>query len=132
AVIAWRTADWHNDTYEVTRNELADVERLPLFFDEKRRTARLVSIDNIFTDIPTPLHYLFNFGNIRIETAATQGEFTFDSVADPAGVAAEIRRRIDAARRREEQESARQHARELTDWFELYDRLRNTEVGIKD
>ena len=124
AVIAWRVADWHNDTYVVTRDEVADIEKLPLFFDEQRRTARLVNIDNIRSEIPSTFHYLFNVGNVRLETAAVQGEFTFDMVGDPSGVAAEIRRRIDTARRREEEVRARQRARELTDWFELYDRLK--------
>jgi CRP-like cAMP-binding protein len=126
-VITWRVADWHNDTYEVTRDEVADVEKVPLFVDEQRRTARLVDIDNIFSEVPSTFHYLFNYGNVRLETAATEGAFTFDSVPDPSGVAAEIRRRIEEARQRVEQERARQRARELTDWFELYSRLKPTE-----
>ncbi len=126
-LILWRIADWHNDTYEVTRSEVADVEKKPLFFDEQRRTARLQDIDNIRSELPTTLHYLLNFGNVRLETAAVQGEFTFDSVPNPNGVAAEIRRRIEEARRRDEQERARSRARELADWFELYDRLKPTE-----
>lgn len=127
ALILWRLADWHNDTYEVTRTQVADVEKKPLFFDEQRRTARLQDIDNIRSELPTTLHYLLNFGNVRLETAAVQGEFTFDSVPNPNGVAAEIRRRIEEARRRDEQERARGRARELADWFELYDRLKPTE-----
>lgn len=123
-VIAWRVADWHNDTYVVSREEVADIEKLPLFFDEQRRTARLINIDNIRSEIPSTFHYLFNVGNVRLETAAVQGEFTFDMVGDPSGVAAEIRRRIEAARRHEEEVRAHQRARELTDWFELYDRLK--------
>jgi hypothetical protein len=123
-VVAWRFSDWHNDTYEVTREEVADVEKLPLFFDEKRRTARLLNIDNIRTELPSTLHYLLNFGHVRLETAAEQGDFTFNSVFDPNGVATEIRRRIDAARQREESERARQRSRELTDWFEMYTRIK--------
>jgi CRP-like cAMP-binding protein/uncharacterized membrane protein YdbT with pleckstrin-like domain len=122
-LIAWRYADWRNDTYEVTRDEFADVEKKPLFFDEQRRTARLVDIDNIRTEIPSTFHYLLNYGNVLIETAATQGNFTFDGVPDPNGVATEVRRRIEEARRRDELERARARARELTDWFELYNRL---------
>ncbi|RIK35396.1 MAG: hypothetical protein DCC55_30440 [Chloroflexi bacterium] len=130
-VIAWRFADWRNDTYEVTRDEVADVERLPLFFDEQRRTARLVSIDNIRVEIPGTLHYLLNVGNVRLETAAMQGEFTFDWVGNPNRVAAEVRRRIEEARQREERERARQRARELSDWFELYDRLHVEREGSR-
>jgi hypothetical protein len=122
-VIAWRYVDWHNDTYEVTRNEVADVEKLPLFFDEKRRTARLLDIDNTRYEVPSTFHYLLNIGNVRLETAAVQGGFTFDTVFDPSGVVTEVRRRIEDARHREEQQRAEQRARELTDWFEIYNRL---------
>lgn len=124
AWIAWRYADWRNDTYEVTLDEVADVEKLPLFFDEKRRTARLLDIDNIRSEVPSMLHYLFNYGNVRLETAAEEGSFTFDSVPNPSGVVTEIRRRIEAARRRQEEERAQQRASELRDWFEVYSRLK--------
>ncbi len=123
AVLAWIYTDWHNDTYEVTRDEVADVEKRPFFFDENRRTARLLDIDNIKSEVPSTLHYIFNFGSVQLETAAVEGEFIFNSVPDPSGVVAEIRRRIEDCRRREEDERARQRAQELTDWFEVYNRL---------
>ena len=41
----------------------------------------------------------------------------------PREVAAEINRRIEDLRRQEQQNLARQRARELPDWFELYNRL---------
>jgi CRP-like cAMP-binding protein/uncharacterized membrane protein YdbT with pleckstrin-like domain len=123
AILAWVYTDWHNDTYEVTRDEVADVEKRPFFFDEKRRTARLLDIDNIKSEVPSTLHYVFNFGFVQLETAAVEGEFIFNSVPDPSGVVAEIRRRIEDCRRREEDERARQRAQELTDWFEVYNRL---------
>ncbi|MBX3014199.1 MAG: cyclic nucleotide-binding domain-containing protein [Caldilineaceae bacterium] len=126
AWMAWLIADWRNDTYEVNNESLVDVEKKPLFFSEKRRTARLGEIENIQIDIPSPLHYLLNFGNVRLQTAATQGDFTFDWVPDPRGVAAEIQRRIEEYRYQTEMARARQRAQELPDWFEMYNRLGRT------
>ncbi len=126
AWLAWLIADWRNDTYEINLESVADIEKKPLFFSEKRRTARLGDIENIEIDIPSPLHYLLNFGNVRLQTAATQGDFTFDWVPDPRGVAEEIQRRIEDYRYRAEMTRARQRAQELPDWFEMYNRLGRT------
>lgn len=123
AWILWNFADWRNDTYEVDYKELADVEKKPLFFAEQRRTALLSEIENIEIGIPSPIHFLFNFGNVRIQTAATEGNFTFDWVPNPRRVSEEIRRRIEVYRHLQEDARARQRAEELPDWFEMYDRL---------
>lgn len=121
--VAWIIADWRNDTYEVNTESLVDVEKKPLFFSEQRRTARLSDIENIEVSIPSPLHYILDFGNVRLQTAARQGNFTFDGVPEPREVAAEIQRRISEFRRQQELDRARMRAQELPDWFELYDRL---------
>lgn len=121
--LAWVVADWRNDTYEVDGKQIADVEKKPLFFSEQRRTALLGEIENIEVSVPSPLHYLLNFGNVRLSTAATQGEFSFDQVPDPRGVSEEIRRRIEVYRYQQENNRARQRAQELPDWFEMYNRL---------
>ena len=121
--MAWITADWRNDTYEIDAKQIADVEKKPLFFSEQRRTALLGEIENIEVSIPSPLHYLLNFGNVRLSTAAAQGEFSFDWVPDPRGVSEEIRRRIEVYRYQQENNRARQRAQELPDWFEMYNRL---------
>ncbi|MEZ4868899.1 MAG: cyclic nucleotide-binding domain-containing protein [Caldilineaceae bacterium] len=121
--LAWITADWRNDTYEIDDENVVDIEKKPLFFAEMRREARLGDIENIEVDIPSPLHYILNFGNVRLQTAATQGEFTFDWVPNPRGVAAEIQRRIEAYRQREQVALARRRAQELPEWFDMYDLL---------
>jgi membrane protein YdbS with pleckstrin-like domain len=123
AWFAWIYADWRNDTYEVDDIYVVDTEKKPLFFAEKRRTARLGQIENIEFDIPGPLHYMLNFGNVKLQTAAEEGDFTFDWVPEPRDVAEELRRRIQQYHRREEDDRARQRAEELPDWFEAYNRL---------
>jgi hypothetical protein len=121
--ISWEVADWRNDIYEVDSREISDVEKKPLFFAEQRRTALLGEIENIEVSIPSPLHFLLNFGKVHLYTAASQGHFTFDWVPDPRGVSEEIRRRVELYRRQQEIDRARQRAQELPDWFEMYNRL---------
>ena len=78
---------------------------------------------NVELEIPSPIHLIFNFGNVRLQTAAESGDFQFVAVADPRGVAEEIQSRIERFRRREEEDAARRRSQELPDWFEMYNRL---------
>lgn len=119
----WIFADWRNDTYEISGEQVVDVEKKPLFFAESRRTARLTEIENVEINIPSPIHYILNFGNVKLQTAATQGDFTFDWVPDPRAVAAEVQRRIEISLQRQAELRTRQRAQELPDWFEMYNRL---------
>lgn len=119
--IAWIVADWRNDTYEVTDRTITDVERTPLGISDNTRTAELDRIQNITTDIPSFIHYLLNFGDVHLQTAATEGDFTFDSVPDPRGVAAEIQRRKEQFLERRREAEVRQRAQEMPTWFDTYD-----------
>ena len=123
----WTYVDWSNDTYELDDNTVVDIEKQLKtkwpFITEAKRSARLGQIENIDLEIPGPINYLFNFGNVKLQTAAAQGEFTFDWVPDPRGVAEEVRRRMDNVRRKEAAELAKARERELSTWFEMYNRL---------
>lgn len=115
--------DWWNDTYELTRDRIIDVERWPLGLKEHRREAELAQVQDVTLHMPNPIHKIFNYGNVVVRTAAQAGEFTFDSVPNPHAVREEIFRRLVEWRRREERLRARERARELPDWFEIYHRL---------
>lgn len=119
----WVYLDWRNDSYRIEGNQVIDVEKKPFFFSEDRRTALLEDIENVELRIPTPLHYLLNYGDVELQTAATDGNLTFDSVPQPRTVVEEVRRRIDNYHLQQELDRARRRAEELPDWFELYNRL---------
>ncbi|MBW7881805.1 MAG: PH domain-containing protein [Caldilineaceae bacterium] len=123
ARVVWVVADWRNDTYEVSDDELLHVDRMPLGLSEDRKSAGLGHIQNVSMSIPTPIHWLFNFGNVTCQTAAELGAFVFFAVPDPRAVAQEILTRMDRYRRRQETDAARKRAQELPDWFEMYHRL---------
>ncbi len=132
AWLAWNVADWRNDTYEIDNKQIADVAKKPLFFAENRRTALLGEIENIEVRMPSPINFLFNFGDVRLQTAATEGLFTFDWVPNPRAVSEEIRRRIEVYRQQQETTRMRQRAEEMPDWFEIYDRLEGNGDGAEN
>ena len=120
---AWLVADWRNDTYEVSNDEIAHVDRVPLGFSEERKSANLGRIQNVSMSIPSPWHWFFNYGDVTCQTAAELGDFIFRGVPDPRSVAREILTRMERYRRRTEREAATKRAQELPDWFEMYNRI---------
>lgn len=121
--LSWEYVDWRNDKYIIEGDEVIDVEKKPLFFAENRRAARLDDIENVQLRMAGPLNFILNFGNVELQTAAADGDFTFDYVPNPRAVSEEIRRRIENVNRQEEMSRARQRAEELPDWLEIYNRL---------
>jgi len=121
--VIWVVADWRNDTYEVSNIEIAHVNRMPLGLSEDRMSAGLGRIQNVSMSVPSPLHWLFNYGNVVCQTAAEMGAFIFYAVPDPRAVAQEILQRMDNYRRQEERDAARKRSQELPDWFEMYNRI---------
>lgn len=128
AAIGWVVADWWNDTYELTNDSIVDIEKMPLFLSEERREARLSEIQDIRLNISSPLEMILNYGDITVQTAATEGAFTFDHVPDPRAVKEEINRRVIEWRRNDERRKALDQMRDLPDWFEMYRRL---EAGVE-
>lgn len=127
ARVIWVVADWRNDTYEVSDDEIAHVDRVPLGLSEDRMSAGLGRIQNVSMSIPSPIHWLFNFGNVTCQTAAEIGAFVFFAVPDPRAVAQEIQSRMERYRRQDEIDSARKRSQELPDWFEMYNRIEQEE-----
>ncbi|MCC7354460.1 MAG: cyclic nucleotide-binding domain-containing protein [Anaerolineae bacterium] len=120
----WNYADWENDVYVVTPERIIDIEKKPLFFAENKREASLAVVQNVSLNIPGPLAYLLNYGDVVIQTAAETGSFNFRFVSNPRAVQNEIFRRIEAYRRLEDERRARERQSELLGWFGEYDRLK--------
>jgi CRP-like cAMP-binding protein len=121
--VIWVIADWRNDTYEVSSDEIVHVDRMPLGLSEDRKSANLGRIQNVEMSIPSTLHWLFNYGNVICQTAAETGDFIFYGVPDPRAVAREILARMGEHKRKAEQKTAEERSQDLPDWFELYNRI---------
>jgi len=126
--VAWVTANWHNDTYEVNDESLVHVEKLPLSINENRKSASLGNIQNVEMYIRSPLQWLFNYGDVVCQTAAEEGDFIFNGVPAPRAVAEEILRRIERFRRQAEAAAVRRRSQDLPDWFEVYNTLELEEL----
>lgn len=121
---AWyRLEDWSNDVYILDKSQLTDISRKPLAMNRAERTANLSQVVDIQVLVPSPVHYLFNYGNVIIQTAASEGNFSFDNVSNPLHVAEVIRQRMDRNQQAEQRQAFRQRAEELPDWLEAYSRL---------
>lgn len=123
----WQADDWSNDLYTVTDERIIDVEKRPLFFSEQRREASLGMIQNVRFHMPTFWAAVLNYGDVLVQTAGA-GEFTFHRVPSPRDVQAEIFRRIEAFREAERQREASRRRSELSEWFSLYDELRDQDA----
>ncbi|MGL4651297.1 MAG: hypothetical protein ACRC1H_17965, partial [Caldilineaceae bacterium] len=121
--ILWVLEDWRIDMYILDRDQVIDIERRPLALKNTQRTAQLTDLVDIKFEQRSPLHMLFNFGSVYLQTAGSDGQFTFLNVPDPQMVVETITRRRDQAQQAIERKKALQRAEEFPDWLEIYTRL---------
>jgi uncharacterized membrane protein YdbT with pleckstrin-like domain len=119
----WLFEDWRNDQYIITSSRIIDIERRPFLMSETRREAALSKIQTTDLDIPSPSAQLFRYGNVSIRVPGAVIEFKF--VKDPAGVQAEITKRIAEFNRRVALNDARGRHTELSDWFAAYNQIQH-------
>ena len=96
--LVWLTIDWRNDVYVLTETHVIDIEKRP-FTLEVRREADLNMIQNAGYEQPSFLAKLLDYGNIRLETAGTMGELTFDTIPHPRDVQEKIMERLNQINR---------------------------------
>jgi len=118
-------ADWANDLYQVTPEQILALHRKPLG-DEERRSAALENILSLEYDRPSFLARMMDFGTVR----ATVGQvsFTFDEVSDPIHVQEDIFRRMEAKKKKATQNQHHQRSEEIADWIETYHHLTRGET----
>lgn len=119
----WMWADWQNDTYTVSDQYVERIEKKPFFFDERHTVTALERIQNVDFRRPNPLAFLFDFGDVMIQTAAEKGAITFRFVPEPDRVQTEIIRRMEKWQETQLGIRRKQSQSELEDWFEAYHQL---------
>ena len=114
---AWRVADWSNDKFEVTSEQIVDIDRKP-FGTESRNAAPLENILGTVYERKGLLGNLFNFGTVYITVGGNK--LAFEDVMDPATVQSDIdRRRV--ARQQKKSEAAVSAERErMAEWLVTY------------
>ena len=116
---AYEYVDWSNDLYQVTADQIIDINRKP-FGDESRKSAPLENILSTEYKRQGIFAVLFNFGTVFITVGGAQ--FNFEDVADPPAVQQDIVRRQQArTQKKKDSEGAAERDR-MIDWLATYHR----------
>jgi CRP-like cAMP-binding protein/membrane protein YdbS with pleckstrin-like domain len=84
AFAGYRYIDQHNDYYVVTNKRVIQQERTP-FGRERSSEASLLNVQNVQLTRSGQMAWLFNFGDLIIETAAKHEVVVFREIPDPEG-----------------------------------------------
>jgi hypothetical protein len=109
--------DWHDDIFILTLDKIIDVDKKPFLSAQKKEATldRILSIEHSRVGLTG---VILNFGTVIIKVGETP--FTFDLVRDPAEVQYEISERKNAARRRQDEQSAVRERERVANWLALY------------
>jgi uncharacterized membrane protein YdbT with pleckstrin-like domain len=116
----WMVEDWRNETFQLTRNYVIDIDRSPFGTGESRKQAPLTNVQNVNADRPGLLPTLFNYGNVYIETAGATADITFESVMKPNQVQQDIFERREQLRRQQQRQEGERRRKELALMFDVY------------
>ncbi len=123
----WRWEDWANDRYIVSDQLIERIIKKPLWFDEERTTLSLERVQNVEFSRPNPLAFLLDYGDVNIQTAATDGNIKFGFVPAPDEVQYEIFHRIKDYQENLEKKRQREQESAFADWLEAYHKLTGQE-----
>ena len=123
AVLVWwiyQYVDWSNDIYQVTPDQILDIDRKPLG-REQRTAAQLENI--LATDYERYgiLGIFFNYGTVHITVGGNK--MTFHGVFDPPSVQQDIDRRRMARNAAKEEARVKAERERLADWFLAYNEI---------
>jgi CRP-like cAMP-binding protein len=117
--LVYKVIDWSNDRFEVTNEQIFDVDRKP-FGTETRNAAQLESILGTYYERRGILGNIFNFGTVHITVGGSK--MAFEDVMDPAAVQSDIdRRRMARSAKQAEAKIAGERDR-MAEWLATYHR----------
>jgi hypothetical protein len=115
--LIYEIADWSNDKYQVTAEQIIDLDKKP-FGTETRNAAQLDSILGTEYKRIGILGNLLNYGTVYITVGGSK--FAFEDVMDPPAVQSDIdRRRMARTAKKKEAEVATERER-MADWLATY------------
>jgi hypothetical protein len=126
---AYGYADWSNDTYQLTNDQIIDIDKKP-FGDERRRSAQIENIMNLDSNREGLLGMIFNFGTVYVSVSAEK--FDFEGVQDPAAVHEDINRRLYERVRLKREKEANADRDKITDWIVAYHKLADEMKKIEE
>lgn len=115
--LGYEVQDWSNDKFEVTAEQIIDVDRKP-FGTETRNAAQLENILSTNYERLGILGNIFNYGTVYITVGGSK--LAFEDVMDPAGVQSDIdRRRMARAQKKNEATISAERER-MAEWLVTY------------
>ncbi len=115
--LGYQIVDWSNDIFQVTPDQIIDIDRTP-FGSEERRAAQLENILSTQYKREGVISNIFNFGTVYITVGGTQ--LAFEDVMDPATVQSDIdRRRMARTAKTNEAKVAAERSR-MAEWLAAY------------
>jgi hypothetical protein len=114
---AYRVLDWSNDKFEVTSEQIIDLDKKP-FGTETRNAAQLENILGTEYRRIGLLGNIFNYGTVYITVGGTK--FAFEDVIDPAAVQSDINRRRAARADKNRQAEITAERERMAEWLATY------------
>jgi hypothetical protein len=115
----YQVMDWSNDKFEVTNEQIIDIDRKP-FSTETRNAAQLESILGTNYERRGLLGNIFNYGTVYITVGGSK--LAFEDVIDPATVQSDIDRRRMARKTQKEQGTINAERERMAEWLATYHR----------
>jgi hypothetical protein len=109
--------DWSNDIFQVTQDQIFDIDRKPLG-SEQRRSAPLENILSTRADRVGFLGYIFNYGNVHISVGSA--ELVFEDVYDPVAVQLDIDMRRLAHKAKKQEAEDKVERENMAEWLATY------------
>lgn len=109
--------DWKNDMFQLTPNQVIDIDRKP-FGKESKRSAPLENILSIEFERKGLLPMIFNYGTVYITIGNTQ--LTFNDVYNPSSVQQDIFTRMGAHEEEKKQRTTDEERERVAQWFKVY------------
>lgn len=115
--LVYQYLDWSNDIYQVTEDQIIDIEKKP-FGTEERKAAPLENILATESKRLGVLGHIFNFGSVYVTVGGSRLEY--DGVYNPAAVQQDIDDRRLARRAKQEEARAAAERERMADWLASY------------
>lgn len=120
--ILYQYADWRNDIFQVTTDQIVDFDRKP-FGKVRRRSAPLENVLSIEYERRGFWGFLFNFGTVYITVGNTR--LTFDFVYNPSEVQQDIFYRMGERLEQLRQYEIDTERERISEWIASYHRRMN-------
>ena len=124
AWLGYQYLDYRNDIYVVTDNQIIDIEKKPLWLSADRREGGLDRVQTVFSQQKGFWANVLDYGDVIIRTAAADEGFTFEIVPHPKSVQAIVFQKLEAFRRRQDENRIKEYQQELIEGLDVYHQIR--------